>query len=59
MDLLKLRQEYKNQLIRVGISPNRANKVATKLSLEELRLISDIWPDFNNMFTQLGKKTKE
>jgi hypothetical protein len=47
MDLLNLRQEYENQLIRFGVSPNIAKKVAISLSLEELRLISDIWPNFS------------
>ena len=45
MELLKLRQEYQKQLIRVGVSPNIAQQVAITLSLEELRLIGDIWPD--------------
>lgn len=49
----KLRQSYKEQLVRVGVDPHRAEQAAKVLSGEELRLISEIWPSWGAVFPQV------
>ena len=44
MDTKKLKQLYKNQLLRVGIDARKAERAAKNLTREELKLIHEIWP---------------
>lgn len=46
----ELEQSYKEQLVRVGVDPHRAEQAAKLLTGEELRLISEIWPGWGAVF---------
>jgi len=48
-----LEQSYKEQLVRVGVDPQRAEQAAKLLTGEELRLISEIWPGWGAVFPQV------
>lgn len=48
----KLEQSYKEQLVRVGVDPHRAEQAARLLTREELQLISEIWPGWAAVFPQ-------
>jgi exopolysaccharide biosynthesis polyprenyl glycosylphosphotransferase len=52
MDLLRLKQCYQEQLIKVGVHPQKAEQAAKALSIDELRFIGDIWPDWANIFSE-------
>ncbi len=45
-----LEQSYKEQLVRVGVDPQRAEQAAKLLTREELKLISEIWPGWAAVF---------
>ncbi|MGK7944835.1 MAG: hypothetical protein AB4058_10245 [Microcystaceae cyanobacterium] len=48
----QLKQSYQEQLIKAGVSPQRAAKAASVLTLEELELIAEIWLDWGCFFSQ-------
>jgi lipopolysaccharide/colanic/teichoic acid biosynthesis glycosyltransferase len=52
MDLLRLKQSYQEQLVKVGVHPLKAEQAAKTLSVEELSLISDIWPEWATIFSK-------
>lgn len=47
----RLKQSYRNQLIKAGIAPHRAEQAADTLTPEELRLIGEIWPEWTAAFS--------
>jgi exopolysaccharide biosynthesis polyprenyl glycosylphosphotransferase len=51
MNSIELKQSYQEQLIKVGVDPLKAKRAAKTLSVEELQLIGDIWPDWANCIT--------
>lgn len=51
----KLEQSYKNQLVKVGVDFQRAEQAARALSGEELLLVSEIWPEWATVFSQVDK----
>jgi hypothetical protein len=48
----KLEQSYKDQLIKAGVDNDRASQAAKILSRDELQLISEIWPEWAEVFSQ-------
>lgn len=42
----KLNQFYQEQLVKAGVSPFKAEQAAKILTLEELKLIGEIWDDW-------------
>lgn len=48
----KLEQSYKNQLVKAGVAPPRAEQAAKILTSEQLQLISEIWPEWAATFSQ-------
>jgi len=42
----KLKRSYQKQLIKAGVEPQRATQAATTMTLEELRLIGEIWQEW-------------
>jgi lipopolysaccharide/colanic/teichoic acid biosynthesis glycosyltransferase len=57
MDLLKLKQRYQKQLVKVGVHPFKAEQAAKALSAEELLLISDIWPEWATVFSKTEQES--
>jgi len=49
----KLKQSYKEQLVRVGVDPHKAEQAAKLLTGEELQMISEIWPGWAAVFPQV------
>lgn len=56
MDLLKLKQSYQEQLIKVGVHPLKAEEAAKLLSKEELQFIGDIWPEWGAVVSKTEQK---
>lgn len=52
MNHTTLKQSYQEQLVRAGVPLNKAEQAAKILTLEELRMISEIWPEWANIFSQ-------
>lgn len=46
MEIEKLKQSYKNQLVKAGVDLCRAEQVVRNVTLEELQLILEIWPEW-------------
>ncbi len=49
MECNKLQQSYQEQLVKAGVSQQRAEQAARTLSIRELQLISEIWEDWGNV----------
>lgn len=49
----KLKQSYKNQLVKAGVAPHRAEQAADTLTSEQLQLIREIWPEWTVAFSQV------
>jgi hypothetical protein len=45
----QLQQSYQQQLVKVGVSEEKAEQAARALSLKELQIISEIWEDWGNI----------
>jgi hypothetical protein len=56
MDLIRLKQAYQEELVKVGIDPLKAEQTAKILSVEELKLIGDIWLTWANILTQIERE---
>jgi hypothetical protein len=52
MQYESIQQSYQAQLVKAGVSPQKAEQAAKSLSLEELQLIGEIWQDWGNLFAQ-------
>jgi hypothetical protein len=50
INFLRLKQSYQEQLIRAGVSPQKAAQAAQALTVEDLQLISEIWPEWASVF---------
>lgn len=46
MRSIRLKKSYQKQLVRAGVPPQRARQAAASLTVEQLKLISDIWPEW-------------
>jgi hypothetical protein len=57
MDLIRLKQAYQEELVKVGIDPLKAEQTAKILSVEELKLIGDIWLTWANILTQIERES--
>jgi len=52
MKTQKLENSYKDQLVKAGVAPHRAEQAAKNLTKEQLQLISEIWPEWAFAFSQ-------
>lgn len=52
MDLLRMKQSYREQLVKVGVHPLKAEQAAKTLSAQELQMIGDIWPEWATIFAK-------
>jgi hypothetical protein len=48
MDYLK--ESYKDLLLSTGISSKKAEKASEAVTYDDLRIISEIWPDWGSIF---------
>jgi hypothetical protein len=51
-----VKQAYKNQLIKAGVSSQKAAQVADALSHRELMLITEIWSEWAVTWEQLHRQ---
>ena len=49
----QLKSLYVLLLIKYGVSTCKAEEASKQLSLKELNIISDIWPEWNNVYINL------
>ena len=52
MEIDKLKQSYKEQLIRAGVNPWQAEQAVKKLTINELNLIREIWIDWDRILAE-------
>lgn len=50
METEKLKQFYKEQLVRAGVDFHKAEQAVSNMTGEELKLIHDIWSDWAVVF---------
>ncbi len=46
METQKLKQSYKNLLLKAGVDFRKAEQVVKNMTREELQLIHDTWPEW-------------
>jgi ATP-dependent protease HslVU (ClpYQ) peptidase subunit len=51
----KLEQSYKDQLVKAGVDFQRAEQASKVLTREELLLVSEIWPEWAVVFSQVER----
>jgi len=51
MKIQKLENSYKDQLVKAGVAPRRAEQAARSLTSEQLQLIIEIWPEWAATFS--------
>ncbi len=49
MELSQLQRSYYQQLIKAGVSSDRAFNAARSLTQEQLEIISEIWSDWSSV----------
>jgi hypothetical protein len=52
----KLEHSYKDQLVKAGVAPRKAEQAAKILTSEQLQLIGKIWPEWAAIFSQAEVK---
>ncbi len=52
----RLKQLYRQHLIRFGVEPQKAEQAANTLTEKELLFIAQIWPDWSTAFYSSDKK---
>lgn len=45
----KLQQSYQQQLVKAGVSQQKAEQAAKTLSVQELQIIGEIWQDWGKV----------
>jgi hypothetical protein len=45
-----LKQSYRELLMTTGVSPQKAEEASEAVTYDDLKVISDIWPDWNLVF---------
>ncbi|MEA5511273.1 hypothetical protein VB715_15985 [Crocosphaera sp. UHCC 0190] len=53
----QLQQSYQQQLVKAGVSQQKAEQAARALSLKELEIISEIWEDWGNVVARSDWQT--
>jgi hypothetical protein len=53
MRLKLLQSAYKELLINFGINDSRAEIACQELTLNDLEIISDIWPEWNDIYSSM------
>ena len=53
-----LKEKYKSQLIKVGVPLFKAEQAAQTLTLEQLKIIGEIWPDWAKILDLEHQNTK-
>ncbi|MDJ0715820.1 MAG: hypothetical protein QNJ54_16580 [Prochloraceae cyanobacterium] len=56
IELNQLKQSYQDQLLKAGLEETRASQAAQNLSQEELKLISNISPQWADIFYQIERE---
>jgi hypothetical protein len=52
LDSLDLQNSYRNELIKAGVSPQKAEQAAMSMSSEELIMIAEIWAQWAVVLAQ-------
>jgi hypothetical protein len=50
MDYVQSKTLYKNLLIKVGVDTEKAEEASQSITFDDMRLISEIWPDWQAVF---------
>jgi hypothetical protein len=50
MNLPHLQDSYKTLLVKVGVNGRKAENISKDLTLDDLRIISDIWPEWERIY---------
>jgi hypothetical protein len=50
MNLPHLQDSYKTLLVKVGVNGCKAENISKDLTLDDLRIISDIWPEWERIY---------
>jgi hypothetical protein len=53
MNLQHLQDSYKDLLVQIGVNCRKAENISKKLTLDDLRIISDIWPEWERVYFRL------
>jgi hypothetical protein len=59
MDYIQSKNLYKNLLIRVGVNIQKAEEASQSITFDDMRLISDIWPDWKAVFPYAANLDKQ
>jgi hypothetical protein len=59
MDYVQSKALYKNLLIQVGVSTTKAEEASQSITFDDMRLISEIWPDWQAIFPYSAKASKQ
>ena len=50
----QLQQSYQKQLMKAGVSQQKAKQAASSLSFRELQIISEIWQEWGDVVARLS-----
>ncbi|ACK72962.1 hypothetical protein PCC7424_4600 [Gloeothece citriformis PCC 7424] len=59
VEIHKLIKSYREQLIKSGVDPSKAEKASQNLDQEKLRIISEIWSEWATTVSQLESTVDE
>lgn len=59
MEIEKLKQSYKDHLVKAGVNFDRAEQAVKNLTREELQLIQDIWPGWIVVFPRTENEREQ
>jgi hypothetical protein len=52
MHLQNLQDSYKDLLLQIGVNCHKAENACKDLTLDDLRIISDIWPEWEMIYSE-------
>ncbi len=58
MEIEKLKQSYKNQLLKAGVDAHRAEQAIKNMTREELQLIREIWSEWTVVLPQTENEVR-
>jgi hypothetical protein len=50
MHLQNLQDSYRDLLVKAGVNCRKAETISKDLTLDDLRIICDIWPEWENIY---------
>jgi hypothetical protein len=59
MNYVQSKKLYKNLLIQVGVSTKKAEEASQSITFDDMRLISEIWPDWQAIFPYATKLNEQ